>query len=112
MLPKPQLDRRRFDRVETLREARVFYGLAGSLGCVVRDVSEGGARIELAADAFIPGELFLLDLTIGAAFRSRVAWRRGRDLGLEFLAREDLRKARKPELAHLRRAWLEHGKRR
>jgi hypothetical protein len=112
MLAKPQLDRRRFDRVETLRDAKVFYGVAGSLGCVVRDVSVGGARIELANDAFIPGEIFLLDLTIGSAFRSRVVWRRGRDLGLEFLTREDLRKVGKAELAQLRRAWLEHRKRR
>lgn len=112
MLPKLQLDRRRFDRQETLRDAKVFFGTAGSLGCVVRDVSAGGARVELTTDALIPGELFLLDLSIGAAFRSRVAWRRGRDLGLEFLGKEDLRKADKPHLAHLRRAWLEHRKRR
>ncbi len=50
----------------------------------VRDIHSGGARIKPACDpAIIAGDVILE--VGGQSFRAKVAWRRERELGLQFI---------------------------
>ncbi|MBP1182519.1 pilus assembly protein PilZ [Methylobacterium sp. PvR107] len=56
----------------------------GEAGCLVWDVTETGAQIEVEGDQVVPAT-FLLRLIEGAEPRpAAVAWRRGRRIGLTF----------------------------
>lgn len=77
-------ERRRNFRVEWTSPASIETGDGARVGCVVKNLSNGGARIACAEA--LPDE-FLLRLTPGKCRpRScRVAWRRGADLGVQFI---------------------------
>jgi hypothetical protein len=72
--------------------------------CAIRDLSDTGARIRLA-DPLAPNDPILIVLRSGVAHTARTAWRRGPDLGLEFLDSVDLTGPVPDRLAPLRRLW-------
>jgi hypothetical protein len=76
--------KRRHTRLHVAAPACVFAG--GQLyGCVIRDMSRGGARIEMPP-GIDPGRSF--QLFVGGSdvpYRSEVVWKRDRELGLRFL---------------------------
>lgn len=78
-------DRRKFVRHRTLKSGRLAYDEGSrTTECLIRDLSEGGARIQVADIRRIPSELVL---SFGDGSRSRscfVRWRRGDALGIEF----------------------------
>lgn len=81
---RPQ-DRRKNFRIEWKSPASIDLGDgSGRLNCVVRNLSNGGARI--ACIETLPDE-FILRLTPGRGRpRScRVAWRRGDEVGVQFV---------------------------
>jgi PilZ domain len=79
-------DRRRHLRTEVRRSARLVYGPHGySVDCIVRDLSDGGARLELASEPMLPREILLVDPT-GGTTPARIVWRSGRDIGLQFVS--------------------------
>ncbi len=55
-------------------------------GCIVADVSEGGARLDCGDPAGVPEEfvLILTDRQEGARRRCRVIWRSEKQIGVEF----------------------------
>ena len=57
------------------------------LPCTLGDMSETGARLLVAEDVEIPDE-FILQLTqTGSSYRKcRVAWRKGRKIGVAFFS--------------------------
>ncbi|WP_293855909.1 PilZ domain-containing protein [uncultured Alsobacter sp.] len=75
---------RRHPRLDVTAPACVFAG--GQLyPCVIRDMSRGGARIELPA-GIDPGKAFAL--FIGGSdvpYQSQVVWKRDRELGIKFV---------------------------
>ena len=83
-MPDP---RRRDLRQRTLKGARLSYddGVR-ERRCVVRDLSDRGARIEVADIRTIPSEFVLTFDTDGVARTCFVKWRRGDSLGVEFIA--------------------------
>jgi len=86
----------------------VFDDAARSLDCTIRDISDSGARVRWAGGELLPPEVHLIEVRRGLAFRARVAWARGAELGLTFLETHDLNQASSPALRAMRRIWMEH----
>src|SRR6516162_7173448 len=79
-------ERRRSPRKSCTLGGRLFYGLAGlSIDCIIRDISEHGARIAVPSATWkAPKEIHLLSLREGKVYSGVVVWNRGRYLGLNF----------------------------
>jgi len=76
--------RRHADRHKTLLSAKlVFNNLASVVDCFVCDLSEGGARIKLAAPMQLPPVL-ILRFNDGRYHNCRIRRRAGLELGVEF----------------------------
>jgi PilZ domain len=83
--PQEPTQRRVSTRRRTLLTGKlVFNDMASVLDCVVRDLSENGARIKLAALVQLP-PAFDLRLHDGRYYRCKVRRRTGLELGVEFL---------------------------
>ena len=65
--------------------------------CIVRDITKVGARLTLANPRLVPDEFELLILTTGEIFQAVAKWRRGRELGVYFVEKDDFL------------AWPAHG---
>ncbi len=64
--------------------------------CLVRDISEGGARIDAPASVAIP-EYFELFIPLkGLQHRSRTMWRAGNEIGVSFIPEENKLEAQDP----------------
>ena len=90
---------RRWPRLKTfLRGTIYFNNRLSSVDCVVRDISDGGARLVVPEAAMVP-ESF--EIHIPQKERSHfgdVRWRRGEEMGLEFQGAEV---AEQPETASM-----------
>ena len=58
--------------------------------CVVRDMSDDGARVTLAPDQLVPARFYLITSKRNAAFDAEMLWRRGEFLGVKFHGTLDL----------------------
>ncbi|HEX4198765.1 MAG TPA: PilZ domain-containing protein [Caulobacteraceae bacterium] len=102
------VERRRAPRPRVLLGGKLVFGNATqSADCTIRDLSETGARVRIAPDLPIGGEVWLISITGGLAWRSQTAWRRANELGLHFLEQVDLKTPLTGSLGHLRRLWLD-----
>jgi len=81
-------ERRRTERRDCTLGGKLFYGLAGlSVDCVIRDISESGARVAVPSAAWkAPKLIHLLSVREGKVYSGKVMWNRGRYLGLNFEA--------------------------
>ena len=102
-------ERRRSSRRNVTLGGRLFFGLAGlSLDCVIRDLSEHGARIAVPSAAWkAPKEIHLLSLREGRVYSGEVVWNRGRYLGLDFSQVRAVDDIADPLLAPIKAAWKE-----
>jgi len=69
----------------------MLYSVTGTAvgNCIVRDISDGGAKLRVAAAADAPDELVLVLSRSGTIRRKcRVVWRSEHDLGVAFEARQ------------------------
>jgi hypothetical protein len=100
-------DRRRSPRKTCTLGGRLFYGLAGlSIDCVIRDISEHGARIAVPSAAWrAPKEIHLLSLREGKVYSGHVVWNRGRYLGLNFDSVQQAETVADPMMAPIKAAW-------
>jgi len=90
MTPKSNLqaaDCRSEPRPLTLRTAKLIFGglHATVVDCLVRDLTDAGARIETGTMTMVP-ELLSLQLAGGERLPARRCWAKGDAIGLEFLA--------------------------
>jgi hypothetical protein len=56
-----------------------------SVGCLVRDLSEAGARLELEGDVSIPDQFDLSIPKRNLTRKSAIRWKSGKELGVVFL---------------------------
>ena len=56
-----------------------------TIDCLVRNMSEGGAKLEFAEPVQVPGELDLIIPMKGDSRRVQVVWRRAKTLGITFV---------------------------
>jgi hypothetical protein len=79
-------DRRRSSRHKTLKGARiVFNNGSSSLSCIVRDLSDGGAKLELESSLGVPAS-FSVYLNLGGdPIECAVTWRHEKAIGVRFV---------------------------
>jgi hypothetical protein len=78
-------NRRYHVRRRTLKGGRLSYDAnARSAACLIRDLSDIGARVEVADTRRIPSDLTLCFDDGKAARQGFVKWRRGTTLGIAF----------------------------
>lgn len=89
-------ERRKHQRQKTYLGAQTVYdGRYCVIDCLVRNVSQDGARLVLADGEWIlPTEFELLIPHKGDSRPARIAWRKQADLGVQFLA--DVKSRRLP----------------
>src|ERR1700761_2865544 len=100
-------ERRRSERRACTLGGRLFYGLAGlSIDCVIRDISEHGARIAVPSATWrAPKEIHLLSLREGKVYSGEVVWTRGRYLGLNFSQVQQAESVTDPMMTPIKTAW-------
>ena len=78
-------NQREVPRTPTYKPAFLFTGAGAPLGkCIVKDISECGAKLVFSTKEELPNSLLL---TIGMDRRQcRLVWRRDQELGVEFAA--------------------------
>ena len=78
-------ERRSITRSRVLKGAKIIIGSASTIDCVVRNVTNSGARVQIANTIDLPETL---ELTLDAGFTirpCRVAWRSVTETGLQFI---------------------------
>lgn len=93
-------EKRKSPRVRTFKGGRlVFNDGRSTLDCVVRNISEGGAKLSFNQVAAIPD---VFDITIDGTSRPcRIVWRKSLDVGVSFEAAGQAAEAA-PRLAETR----------
>jgi hypothetical protein len=71
-------------RKSFLRGLVYFDNKHGALSCLVRDLSDKGARIIFSENVTVPETFDLHILQKNQTLRARVSWRRGDEIGLDF----------------------------
>jgi hypothetical protein len=104
--PAPSSQRRGAERKRSLLAGKLTNEDASlTVDCTIRDLSETGALVELAAPELLPRTLRLMQIRDGVLWDAQVAWRRGRRMGLILGERHDLRTTAEPQLKALRAIW-------
>lgn len=104
----PEPDLRRSVRVRTLFGGKiVFHDGAYTYDCIVRDMSEGGARVEIPEARMFPRRFYLLTSKDEIAYDCELVWRTRMMAGVKF--REIIRLAAcdDPKLRYLKRIATE-----
>jgi hypothetical protein len=75
---------RKYPRMRVLKSAKIVLGSTSILDCVVRDLTNGGARVKITNAVKLPEEV-AITFDAGRTCRPcRVAWRRIDETGLQF----------------------------
>lgn len=81
-------ERRSLRRSHVLKGTKLVIGSTSMIDCVVRNVTNAGARIQIANTVDLPNDLGLT-LDNGHTVRPcRIAWRSVTETGLQFLSKE------------------------
>jgi hypothetical protein len=79
------VDQRDEIRRRTLLVGKIVYGQDNQVtDCIIRDLTESGARVAVSSPGSIPDKLTLVESKNFSAYEARVAWRRDKLLGLSF----------------------------
>lgn len=86
MLPEAGHDERRHSsRLRVLMHGQILFNKGTTvLNCMIRDLSESGARISFAEALWVPSEVELEIPKTAQWFRAKVVWSNGRNHGLMF----------------------------
>jgi hypothetical protein len=83
-------NKRKERREATVWPGRIAFERGAQLReCIVRDISKDGARLTLANVHTLPSQFELLILTTGEIFQAAAKWRRGREVGVYFVEKDD-----------------------
>ncbi|HEX2257638.1 MAG TPA: PilZ domain-containing protein [Afifellaceae bacterium] len=78
-------DRRTEPRLRTLQTGRIVFNRASStFDCLVRDMSERGARLRFGDILALPAAFELMIGGKGTRLPARIAWRKGAEAGVVF----------------------------
>jgi hypothetical protein len=77
---------RRDERVRALLRARIlFNNKSSSIDCTVRNISAGGAKLEVSSVLTVPNEFDLEVPQKGRTYRARLMWRDATHIGVQFV---------------------------
>jgi hypothetical protein len=79
-------ERRKVQRLRTLKGGTITFNHAGGIDCRVRNLSPAGACLEVASQVGIPGEFVLVIEHDHLRQPCQVIWRTATRLGVEFRA--------------------------
>ena len=74
---------RKTQRRPALDKALIMFGDI-SIGCVLRNVSEGGAALDIGSQIGIPDQFTLIVLPQKKIYSCNVIWRKERRIGIQF----------------------------
>jgi hypothetical protein len=80
-------------RHDTYMAGRIALSGAQTCDCKIRDISAEGARLmlaEIGEPSAVPDEFDLLVLTTGELLKVSACWRRGRQIGVRFIEKDQL----------------------
>ncbi len=78
------MDKRTTPRQRTLKKGRIVFNDGRStIDCLVRNLSAGGAKLEVPSSVGIPDD-FDLVMADGSTKRCRVAWRKLTEIGVSY----------------------------
>jgi hypothetical protein len=104
----PENDFRRSVRQRAFLAGRiVFHDGAYSYECVVRDMSEGGARIEIPAARMLPRRFYFLTSKEEVAYDAELVWRTRLMAGIKFRESVRLATCKDPKLRYLKQIAIE-----
>ncbi len=78
------VERRKTQRRRVLKGATIAFNHAGGIRCMVRNLSAGGACLELEYPVGIPREFVLVMDSDRVSFDSRVVWTGPHHIGIAF----------------------------
>jgi len=79
-----------------------------SLDCVIRNLSDSGAKIQIRGHEFFPLRFFLLCTVLRRTFEAEVTWRKDEAAGVKFHGVHDMTAALPSQLRVVRRIYNEH----
>jgi hypothetical protein len=78
-------EHRNTNRIRSFLRGEIVHSNGSSkTECTVRDISDGGARIEAPPSVTVPEFFTLLIPQRGLSQRARIVWRQGGELGISF----------------------------
>jgi len=93
-------------RTRTCLNGKVVYGDgAYSLDCAIRDLSDGGAKINLPQRQFLPVDLYLIVVRNCVAHEAKVVWMNFPSRGLRFSKTYSMSDVLPEEVKFLRKLW-------
>jgi hypothetical protein len=82
----PMGERRQSERRRSFLKGRIsFNGGRATLDCLVRDISEYGARLKVSETFVLPRLVELYMPSKNATLKGKIAWRTSDEIGLEFV---------------------------
>ena len=77
-------EHRRSARRRTLKGGTILFGTTTTIECIIRNMSETGAALEVESQAGIPDSFTLLIKPERIKRDCQVAWRSGKRIGVRF----------------------------
>jgi hypothetical protein len=78
-------ERRGLVRHKTFMKGRIYFNnRLSSMDCIVRDVTDNGARLEFSENVTLPEAFELYLPTRNEYFRAHIEWRKGNQLGVSW----------------------------
>lgn len=107
-LPKKEggEDRRQTPRRRALLTGKlVTEDVALTIDCIIRNLTDMGAMVEMPSPHMVPNQIYLLQVKEGLAWDAEVVWRHGARLGLKFSGNHDLNDEIGKSLRPVKRLW-------
>ena len=105
------IERRASPRRKTRFKATIVYGAQRSAAsCVVRDLSETGARLKVDIPDEFPTQFHLIWVAAREVLHVEAVWRSRDEMGVKFLSKHNIQGRLSSELAAVCRAWEQHDR--
>jgi hypothetical protein len=106
-----RIERRASPRRKTRFKATLVFGAERStVNCVVRDLSETGARLKIDLPDDFPTQFHLIWAAARAVIHVEAVWRSRDEMGVKFLSKHNTQGRLSSELAAVCRAWEQHDR--
>ena len=100
-------------RTRTCLSGKLVYGEppavpdgSFTLDCMIRDISDGGAKVVIPEHQYLPPELYLIVVKSCVAHSATVVWKNYPARGLKFSQSYNLDESLPRELKYLRALWV------
>jgi hypothetical protein len=78
-------ENRRNARLRTYKGGSIIFGVAAAIDCIIRNMSDTGAALEVESPVGVPDEFTLLIKPEFVKRNCQVAWRSANRIGVQFV---------------------------